>query len=341
MHIDSVRELKSQFTRVLSPVPVRTPIAAEAVRRAGGGGAYHSVNVAAQSLSAVESVQRTVALGVSQKGKKDYRLAVRVQRQIGRADDYLNRLRKAARGEVDERYVGRITKRAVPWYQKRSRPIRLGCSIGHFRITAGTLGCLVTDSAGVLYILSNNHVLANENRAKVGDSILQPGALDGGVDPADHVGSLARFIRLKTKAVNLIDCAIATIAEGIKTEVTIKGLGSLKGVFPGQVETGLPVQKLGRTTGLTRGRVTAFELDNVVVNYDLGNLRFDNQIEIDGMPGSPFSDGGDSGSLIVSDGTEAVALLFAGAEHGGTDGLGLTYASPADSVFKKLRVTLA
>ena len=47
------------------------------------------------------------------------------------------------------------------------------------------------------------------------------------------------------------------------------------------------MSKVGRTTGKTLGRVTAFELDNVVVGYDIGNLRFDNQIEIEGAGTTP------------------------------------------------------
>ncbi len=342
MHIDSARELKSQFTvpLILAVSPGR--IATEDVRGGTKRGAQRTINVAAQSLSAVERVQSSVALGISSKGKSgNYRLAVRIQRRAFQADAYLTQLKKVARGEVDVRYVGRISKRAVPWYQKRNRPVRSGCSIGHFQITAGTLGCLVVDARGVAHILSNNHVLANENRARIGDSIIQPGAYDGGSDPADRVGSLARFIRLSIKAPNLIDCAIATLADGIEHDDRIKGLGAIKGVFAGEVRSGLTVRKLGRTTGLTQGRITAFELDNVVVQYDLGNLRFDDQIEIEGVGKKSFSDGGDSGSLIVTDGVEALGLLFAGGDQGGSNGLGLTYVNPADTVMEKLRVSLA
>jgi hypothetical protein len=117
----------------------------------------------------------------------------------------------------------------------------------------------------------------------------------------------------------------------------ITGLGALTGVGP-VPETNARVAKLGRTTGLTRGRVTAFELDNVIVGYDLGNLRFDNQIEIEGAAADPFSDGGDSGSLIVDDELRGVALLFAGGDQGGTNGRGLTYANPLAEVLARLRV---
>jgi hypothetical protein len=81
----------------------------------------------------------------------------------------------------------------------RFRPIiSPGVSIGHFKVTAGTFGALVTDkSTGERFILSNNHVLANANDALVGDAILQPGAIDGGQNPADVVATLERFIKIR------------------------------------------------------------------------------------------------------------------------------------------------
>jgi hypothetical protein len=55
----------------------------------------------------------------------------------------------------------------------RWRPAPGGVSIGHIDVTAGTLGCLV-ERNGEVFILSNNHVLANANLGKVGDPIPQP-----------------------------------------------------------------------------------------------------------------------------------------------------------------------
>ncbi len=81
----------------------------------------------------------------------------------------------------------------------RFRPlIPSGVSIGHYKITAGTLGAIVTDRrTGEKLILSNNHVLANSNDALVGDPILQPGPTDGGTNPADMVARLERFVALR------------------------------------------------------------------------------------------------------------------------------------------------
>jgi len=89
--------------------------------------------------------------------------------------------------------------RAYDSPRDRYRPeIPSGVSIGHYKITAGTLGTIVTDrTTGEKLILSNNHVLANSNDSLVGDAILQPGTADGGNNPADMVARLERFVTLR------------------------------------------------------------------------------------------------------------------------------------------------
>ncbi|MBZ0286629.1 MAG: S1 family peptidase [Anaerolineae bacterium] len=88
--------------------------------------------------------------------------------------------------------------RAYDSPRDRFRPtIPSGVSIGHFKITAGTLGTIVTDtSTGEKLILSNNHVMANSNMASLGDPILQPGPTDGGHNPGDMVARLERFVQI-------------------------------------------------------------------------------------------------------------------------------------------------
>jgi hypothetical protein len=68
------------------------------------------------------------------------------------------------------------------------------------------------------------------------------------------------------------------------------------------------VHKVGRTTGVRHGRVTAFELDGVAVEHDIGVIAFDNQVEIEGAGNRSFSDAGDSGSLIVKCGRPRFSL---------------------------------
>ena len=330
MKLDSVRELKQALSQ---SVLAR---AAEVVR------ARSTFGVASQALSTVSATPRSMALGIAPRGK-EFLLAVRLQHRAMENSPEVESVLKQAKREVDVRYVGRVLKLAKPWHQKRNRPLRIGGSVGHFNITAGTLGCFVkAGQNGSLFILSNNHVLADENRANPGDAILQPGKFDGGGNPADAIGKLTKFVTMKRIGTNFVDCAIASVTGGIEFDVReLRGLGNLAGLGPEFLDAGAKVAKVGRTTGLTRGRVTAFELDNVVVGYDIGNLRFDNQIEIEGAEDGPFSQGGDSGSLIVDGALKAVALLFSGGDQGGTNGQGLTYASPIGAVLTALKVDLA
>ena len=212
---------------------------------------------------------------------EQYKLAVRVQRRGLAESEHVERLRKLAKGEVDVRYIGRVAKRAtgVPWHQDRNRPLRIGGSVGHFKVTAGTLGGFVRSRGKKdVLILSNNHVLANENRSKIGDAVLQPGSIDGGRRPDDRVATLHKFVKLtKTKA-NVIDCAIAKVIEDIEFDLNrLTGLGTLSGVSDQALGFGARVAKVGRTTGLRRGRISAFELDDLVIDYGrvTGNLTFD------------------------------------------------------------------
>jgi hypothetical protein len=334
VRLDSVRELKASLTQTIIE-----PMAASPVAKAALG-------MAAQPMATVSAPGPTLALGVVRKPSQDYYLAVRLQRRGLENSAQLDAIKKKAKGEVDVRYIGRVLKFATAAQQRRTRPLKIGLSIGHFKITAGTLGCFVRglepkDDQAVM-ILSNNHVLANENRAKSGDAILQPGPVDGGENPADMVATLSRFVRLRKKGANSVDVAVAALHTGIKFNAKIlAGLGgSLAGVGEPFLDEGTPVGKVGRTTGTSRGKVTAFELDNVYVNYDIGNLQFNNQVEIEGAGDDAFSQGGDSGSLIVDADRKAVALLFAGGDLGGSNGKGLTYANPIDAVLGALRIEL-
>ncbi len=330
MQLDSVRELKAALTS-----SILAPLAESVTTR-------RLLNVAAQPVTAAAGMHRTIALGVVKAGKQDYKLAVRLQRRAMENSPQLDAIQRQSKGEADVRYIGRVIKRAPPWHQKRNRPLRIGGSIGHYKVTAGTLGCFVRRRADeVVLILSNNHVLADENRGKIGDLIIQPGTYDHGRNPADAVGKPANFVRLKRTGANRVDCAVASVIPEVKYKTTrLSGLGKLAGLGDALLNEGLEVAKAGRTTGTTHGKVTAFELDNLVVGFDLGDIRFDDQIEMEGAGDAGFSDGGDSGSLIVDAELRGVALLFAGSDQGGGNGHGLTYANPLRTVLDQLKVDL-
>jgi len=192
----------------------------------------------------------------------------------------------------------------------RWRPAPGGVSIGHPRITAGTLGVLTGDG----YILSNNHVLAATNQGVPGDPVLQPGPYDGGRDPDDRIGSLESFVRIDFEETNYIDAAIATADDPSLVSREIVGVGRIWG-WTDAVE-GQHVWKSGRTTGLTSSYVTDVNA-TVKVAYESRVAVFSDCVFVDSSQWR-FGAGGDSGSLIftkVAGLPHAVGLLFAGSDR--------------------------
>lgn len=230
---------------------------------------------------------------------------------------------------------GRFYAFATPTAQKRLRPTRGGCSCGFQAsgfVMAGTLGCLVTDGSG-RFILSNNHVLADENALPLGSPIFQPGLLDNGNASTDKVARLSKFVTIKKlPAKNEVDCAIAGVLTQNLCSPKFLPKVSLGSTTPIAAAVGMKVHKHGRTTGYTRGQVVDIAAD-VNVGYDFGTARFIDQIIVIGDSGS-FSDSGDSGSLIVDRKTKkATGLLFAGSSSH-------TIANHIENVLSQLGVTL-
>jgi hypothetical protein len=214
------------------------------------------------------------------------------------------------------------------------RPVPIGVSAGHPSITAGTIGARVTDGSKV-YALSNNHVFAAENKAKINDRILQPGPVDGGVNPGDAFGTLIDFepVEFSFGSSNRMDAAVAlTTVEDLGTATLDDGYGSPRSetVSPRIL---LAVKKYGRTTGFTKGKIDAI-MATVNVRYQQGQARFVDQILI--KPGG-FSAGGDSGSLVVADGgkddRKPVGLVFAGSTM-------VSIANPIEPVLERFGVTI-
>ncbi len=239
--------------------------------------------------------------------------------------------------------TGRI--RALQSHTARHRPAPGGISIGHREITAGTLGCLVRKN-GQVFILSNNHVLANSNDAQPGDAILQPGPIDSGQFPADHIANLEDFVeihflepeppsqcptargviaflnaicaaiasqtRYKIVSIqqtdNLVDAAIARPLNDADVVDEILQIGPIQGV--GIAELGDSIKKSGRTTEFTTGQILQVDV-TVDVSYGPGQTaRF-----VDQLLSGPMSQGGDSGSAVLDDDDRLVGLLFAGSDN--------------------------
>jgi hypothetical protein len=233
---------------------------------------------------------------------------------------------------------------------KKYRPVRCGVSIGHYKITAGTLGAVVRDRAsGAQLILSNNHVLANssagnDGRASPGDAVLQPGPYDGGIISTDMIGRLERFVPLK-RTFQPAQCMTAHRWEGVANKilkvlmppyrVTLQRSNNKSNLVDaalakpdreadlsgeilelGQVNgvaeasLGQEIAFSGRTSGVVRGRVIARDVGLYIAMEPGEQVYFEQQLVT-----SAVSRPGDSGSLLLDTQNRAVGLLFAGSDR--------------------------
>lgn len=218
------------------------------------------------------------------------------------------------------------------------RPVPIGVSTGHGKVTAGTIGARATDGEQT-FALSNNHIFAANNGGQTGDNLLQPGVVDGGQDPDDVIGTLhdfepIEFCRAMLCPANTLDAAIAlTTADDVGHETPEGGYGAPRS-RTAEAELGMAVQKYGRTTGQTLGQVSGLNA-TIDVGYRDGKARFERQIVISGRG---FSAGGDSGSLVVTKGLlladrRPVGLLFAGTRT-------TTLANPIDLVLDRFGIAV-
>jgi hypothetical protein len=236
---------------------------------------------------------------------------------------------------VFENVTGRIKAFAVADHRvKQTPPIQMGTSGGwRFDLAngfccGGTLGSLVL-RGGQRYVLSNYHVLeadivsgGNARVAQAGDPVVQPGLIDISCNAATGQ-NVATLSGIKSLPSSNVDAAIAQITTGmVQTNGSILEVGTISASTVG-ASLNQRVKKSGRTTGLTRSRVSGLNA-TVSVAYDnecaggaAFTKTFTGQIVIQNR-GSKFLAGGDSGSLMIEDvstNARAVGLLFAGSSQ--------------------------
>jgi hypothetical protein len=145
---------------------------------------------------------------------------------------------------------------------------------------------------------------------------------------------------------NYVDCATAWCIPGgagkpnvVRKEFIRQNAGSWSyfsvAKQPVEAAESMPVGKSGRTTQLTSGRIVDVKA-SISVAYENGKTaNFTDQITIVGNGGRPFSDGGDSGSLVwtFDEARSPVGLLFAG-------GRDYTFANKIGHVLEALKIEL-
>lgn len=295
------------------------------------------VTASAESLLE-QPPEARVAAGYIHLGRNEYRLEIRIQREEGWAARTAREFEKKAAGPVHIEVVERVeipprsemeSLPVPPWLDRKPnrRPLHLGLPIGHSDDGSGTLGLFVDTRDGDM-ILSCNHVLALFNEAaagKNGGQIFQPGPAEAAPRASNLIARVQDYVVLRKGHRNNVDAAIARLSNDIPTDGNIvprgysfprEGQPLGKPLTPDEftaLTPGTRVAKIGRTTGYTVGQLTSIDLGGVpVFTGTLGNIIFDDVVEIT-WDKSPFSQAGDSGSIIFSEeGLRPLALLFAG-----------------------------
>jgi len=217
---------------------------------------------------------------------------------------------------VTQRLTGRFRGFALT---DRFRPVPIGVSLGNnLECLPGTVGAIVT-KGGNRYVLCANHVLARQNLAQINEAIVQPSRVDGASDcsprPArDVVARLSEFEPLHfDKTPNLMDAAIAIFDGATPTCATPPGYYGRPDATPVEAVAKLAIMKLGRTTGLTTGRIRSINVE-VKVTLPQGDVIYTGQF----MTSGSFGDFGDSGSLVVTNDADRhpVGMVIGGGSSG-------------------------
>ena len=245
----------------------------------------------------------------------------------------------------------------------RYRPVKGGTQISNrivgvnnastgTQLSRGTLGCIAidnTDNAPVL--LSNWHVLY-ANTGTAGDKIFQPAPTSlpqltllqlpfHPPDDTDKIGTIRR-----SAITNKVDGAIAAIDVsscchccGIHYSNEINGL-SVAGrparntiVGDERAVSGMAVFKVGQSTLRAEGVVVDDNYPSFSITKDGTIYTFVGQIAIRNVNNAiPFSDHGDSGSVVISLSNKIVGLIFAGGRNVSVRGTQQPFVSLANHI---------
>lgn len=211
--------------------------------------------------------------------------------------------------------------------KEKYRPVKAGISGAHEKCTACTLTGFFTNKENIVLVGGNNHCIGIENKAKVGDKIIQPSAYDGGKSSTDTIGTFSHMVELKytkfkcpfrnfahsfyramnEEPFNKVDIAFAYLTNNNYEIGTLNLPTSFKGVKTPSI--GEEVQKNGRTTNYTKGKIESLNWTGYVT-YARGEVLFTDCILV---RGNGFSKGGDSSSPVFDKEGNLVGILFAGA----------------------------
>jgi hypothetical protein len=294
-----------------------------------------------------------------------------VARKVPKAEltesDLIPRNIDAVRTDVVETGVFRALQRPVDRWRPTIPP---GVSIGLRGTGAGTFGCLVR-RGDEIFILSNNHVLANVNAGRKGDLILQPGHHDGGLD-ADQIALLDDFVLLDFGSASEAaeapvkaeppGCQLAGMADMLLGLLGKKDKPAAQPVTP-QKEPGMnfvdaalakpldpsifqpDLLEIGRPKGCKEtdlgqtvkkvGRSTGYTEGRIIQVDVTTAVLYGSRSALftEQLMAESMSAPGDSGSIVLDEENYVIGLLYAGSDSA-------TLINPINPVLKALNVEL-
>ncbi len=249
------------------------------------------------------------------------------------------------------------THRPVYYHKQK---ITCGSSIGlGNQRNAGTLTALAKDKAGQLLGISCNHVTGGCNTASVGTPIVSPGIQDVspenfeivGIGLHDSTGPMSQGLPQVFDISENCDIAFFEVSE-LAPVCSQQGEGEGSYDTPkefAEISVDLKVKKWGRSTGLTHGEITKLVVEPESIDYNVtsyygpsssqtfrGTVYYPSIYEVESLSVSPFSAGGDSGSLVVSDvdGAEKIVGILIGGNNS------KSYVLPIRDILRKRGIGL-
>lgn len=230
--------------------------------------------------------------------------------------------------------------------ESRIRPVPGGVSGS--AMGSGTLGGWVWDTLDEsIVMLSNAHVFGYAP----GEPILQPADTDGGKLSTDKIGEVKRSVPVQPvqgpspwpeSQCNFVDAAIGSATSSELFDLTVLEIGPA--VYATQTASlGMPIQKMGQTTGLVNGVVTdvdyAAAYPTPITSSNFQTVGYcDLILYVPGPAGGPVSMDGDSGALVFTPDPASVIDPVVGLHFAGADNGSYGVACKIQNVFDELRV---
>jgi hypothetical protein len=307
----------------------------------------------------VQDPDNQISWGITRRdGDQRYAVAILVEQHNSRAARIAEDITRACPDHVVARTISRAhsSLRDITPNPRRG-DLNPGSSIGHIAGFPGTIGCVVWSEEGNWPgLISASHVLSMNNRAGRGDHVIVPGHPDGPKTSEARCGTLANFSYLidfeevdpNTNYLNCVDAALVRVDQRRECRHSVPDATYvpdpkdpdrkmlIKEVLGGDAvaeRLGTQVFKVGRTTGLTAGRLDLVGLQRQLINIHDKVYVYTNVLAVEATQGQPFSQAGDSGALVYTADGYGIGLIIGGNDQ-------ISYLSPLDACLRDMKTRL-